>query len=144
MAGVITVEFNHSTGALGALVRAATWSFWDHVSLVTRDGLLSALPQGGVALRDFDTTNSSIAARFKVDAPHGVIDWAMTQIGRPYDMRAVIGIGVHRDWRDPGQWFCSELVARAFEVARVPLLRAGILDRITPANLALSPLLQEC
>jgi uncharacterized protein YycO len=67
---------------------------------------------------------------------------ARTQLGKPYDWGAIVGIALHRDWRAPDKWFCSELVAWACEQAGTKLLRFDNLDRVTPGQLALSPLLQ--
>jgi len=71
-----------------------------------------------------------------------VLDYALSQIGKPYDWRAIVNFGFHRDWRSPDSWFCSELVAWACEAAGYPLLNpAEPHDRVTPRDLMLSPLL---
>lgn len=67
--------------------------------------------------------------------PAAVIAAARSQIGKPYDLTAVLGIAIHRDWQDSARWFCSELVAWAFEQAGSPLFRADAVRRVTPEHL---------
>jgi hypothetical protein len=47
---------------------------------------------------------------------------ALSQIGKPFDNSALRGflsdkLPGNRDWRDPEQWFCSELIVWALELA---------------------------
>ena len=137
---MITLEFSRSPGLVGQVIRTATWSEWDHVSFVAPGGtLLSALPGRGVTLAP--RTAGAVWQRFEIGSPSAIYRRALGQIGKPYDWSAVIGIGLHRDWREEDSFFCSELVAWAFEVTGWPLLRADRLNRITPRDLAMSPLL---
>lgn len=46
---------------------------------------------------------------------HGFNNFLQGQIGKPYDMEAILGFAVGRDWRNPNAWFCSELIAAALE-----------------------------
>ncbi len=59
------------------------------------------------------------------------------EIGKPYDRRAILAFAFNRDWRRPDSWICSELQARALEVAGIvpPLYLAC--NKITPVALAL-------
>ncbi len=60
------------------------------------------------------------------------------QLGKAYDKTAIWGFISGRDWRDPQDWFCSELQAAALEVSgRCPNLYAPR-NKITPAALALT------
>lgn len=61
-----------------------------------------------------------------------------SQVGAPYDPLAIVGFVAGRDWRSTNAWFCSELIARALELAGVfkyPI--AAPVNRITPADLLL-------
>ena len=62
------------------------------------------------------------------------------QVGKPYDMRGVMGFVSRRDaaQRDT-RWFCSELVAEACLVGGLELLSRIQSHRIHPGMLALSP-----
>jgi uncharacterized protein YycO len=67
--------------------------------------------------------------------------WASSQIGKPYDFSAVSGIAFDRDWHDENRWFCSELIAVAFEKVGHPLLStrpSAVSWRVTPRDLLLS------
>jgi hypothetical protein len=59
-----------------------------------------------------------------------------SQIGKPYDRTAIWAFAFNRDWREEDAWFCSELVARALEMAGVlrPLYLTA--NKITPVMLA--------
>ena len=67
--------------------------------------------------------------------PQAVIAAAASQIGKPYDYTAILGLGLRRDWQEEDAWFCSELVAWAFQHAGDPLFRADCLRRVTPQHL---------
>lgn len=43
------------------------------------------------------------------------LNFATAQIGRPYDIVAILGFVAGRNWRDPAAWFCSELGAATGE-----------------------------
>lgn len=137
---MITLQFSTGTGPASWLVRRFTWSPYSHVDLVLPDGrLLGARGDGGVTIRapePFPTVT-----RFTVDAPESVIDTALQQLGKPYDWSAIAGLIARRNWQQPDRWFCSELVAWAFESTGHPLLRSAGHYRITPRDLLLSPYL---
>jgi hypothetical protein len=60
------------------------------------------------------------------------------QIGKPYDDKAVIGLGLGRDWRSPDSWFCSELDAAALCACGIfPPHLADELNHVTPRDLLL-------
>jgi hypothetical protein len=56
-------------------------------------------------------------------------------VGKPYDLTALFGLLMRRDWQEEDRWFCSELVGWAFAQGGSPLFRADALHRITPQNL---------
>ena len=51
---------------------------------------------------------------------------------KPYDKWAVLGLGLGRNWRDPDQWFCSELVIAGLE-------HCGFLPRLASVVYHISP-----
>jgi uncharacterized protein YycO len=61
--------------------------------------------------------------------------WAAAQVGKPYDLTALFGWLSGRDWQEEDSWFCSELVAAAFDKAGSPLFREGTMSRVTPQHL---------
>ena len=69
------------------------------------------------------------------DDPAAVIAAARSQVGKPYDLTALFGLLVRRDWQEADAWFCSELTAWAFQQGGSPLFRPEALYRITPQHL---------
>ena len=137
---MITLQFIADHSPTSWLIRRFTWSPYSHVELVLPDGrLLGARGDGGVAIRE--PARAPVVARFAVEAPDSVIDTALQQLGRPYDWAAIAGIVTRRNWQQPDRWFCSELVAWAFDRAGHPLLRSQGHYLITPRDLLLSPYL---
>ena len=79
------------------------------------------------------------ALRFSAPAIDQAFKWALTQAGKSYDFSAIGGIVLDRNWRDSRRWFCSELIAAAFEAVGSPLLNPSAnVWRITPRDLLLS------
>ena len=137
---MVTLQFSSKATLASWVIQRFTWSEFAHVDIVLPDGrLLGADSDGGVAIRDPEQFYK--VARFQVDAPELVLDLAAEQLGKPYDWGAIAGIVTRRDWQQPDRWFCSELIAWAFESAGHPLLRSHGHHRITPRDLLLSPYL---
>ena len=83
----------------------------------------------------------AIGLLFEVSGVNEAFAWALTQQGKKYDWRAILGLAVDRSWQERGRWFCSELVAAAFEKINLPLLNFyAPVAFITPRDLMLSPL----
>lgn len=118
------------------LIRALTWSDWSHTVLLTPEGTaieatwpcVREVPLEVVLTAHSEHQIEEIPCR---DADAAAV-WARRQIGLPYDWRALFGFIVHRNWTDPKRWFCSELVAGAFEEGGSPLVRADAVSRVTP------------
>lgn len=132
-------------GASGALIRFYTFSRLAHAAFELDDGtVLDATPRHGVSVHA--TVAGKFVVAYTVDcepvAAARAAEWARTQIGKPYDWSGIVGLVARRDWHNPGRWFCSELVAAAFEQAGRPLLNVQQLDRVTPRDLSLSPYLR--
>jgi hypothetical protein len=60
------------------------------------------------------------------------------QLGKPYDWRAILGFLFNRDRRQDDWWICSELQARALEVAGIAADFYLAANKITPVALALA------
>jgi uncharacterized protein YycO len=139
----ILIRFTRGTGIDGAIVRYATWSNYAHVGfLLPDDTILDATPEFGVSLRhDYDdATTRYYKPALAPRAIDKAVQWAASQVGKPYDWSAIYGIIFRRDWHKPTAWFCSELVQNGSEVGGDPfLVDGGQIDRITPRDLELSP-----
>lgn len=139
---MITLQFTAQHSPTSWLIRKFTWSDYSHVDFVLPNGqLLGASSNGGVAIRP--AGRYSAKDRFVVDAPASVLDIAASQLGKPYDWPAILGMATRHNWQNDQAWFCSELVFWAFKQAHSPLLNAPK-HRITPRDLLLSPHLVPC
>lgn len=148
---MITLQFVTESWSPGsALIRYFNWIDISHVDLVLPSGdLLGARTDHnpGVQIRpkgyatfsrivqiDFDFTSAQTEA---------YIAWIKTQIGKPYDSYGIEEFFIHRrrDWRNPSAWFCSEVQARASEVAGNPFLDFSYVGcfKIDPRDLILTP-----
>lgn len=140
----LQLQFSTEDGIGSWLIREWTWWDYSHVDLVLPSGrLLGARLSGGVQIRPPHYKNFSKTLRGTVTLPdedgRSVIAAAAAQVGKPYDWRAILNFGLHRDWRNTRSWFCSELVAWSFEQGHWPLLNPAVpRERITPRDLALS------
>ena len=67
-------------------------------------------------------------------------DLACKQIGKPYDWRAIWNFAIPgvRDWRDPSEWFCSELgIWLGEETGIIPKLTIAA-NRVMPGTAAVA------
>jgi hypothetical protein len=137
---MITLRFVTCRDVISAAIRAYQYGFWaSHVEAAIGGRLIGAHLEGGVKAR----TPGYDAARMKReefisiaadDAATTAFEAFLTaQIDKPYDIKAIAGMLVARDWRSPDKWFCSELVAGGFEragvVATLPLTVTRVLPR---------------
>ena len=134
----IRLLFSTSHHPMSAVIRACTWSMWSHVALVAGPCAIEAVTTGvrKVPVLDaMDRAKRAAVVELPCRDPRAVIAAAESQLGKPYDFTAIVGLGLHRDWQEDDRWFCSELVAWAFEKAGEPLFRAEVLRRVTPQHL---------
>lgn len=137
---VVTEELN----PISALIRFSTRSWASHIEFVDTDRgvTVGARFNGGVRERLCASDRYTRVEQFTSRGIELAYQWARTQIGKPYDLSAVFGIGFGgRDWRQDDAWFCSELVAFSFETTDSPLLStrpSASVYRITPRDILLS------
>lgn len=135
----ISLLFSTTSNPFSALIRAATWSRWSHVSVVDGSSVIEAAAIYGVRrvslMEAIDRDKDWALVKFPCTDPVAVIAAAASQIGKPYDYTAILGLGLHRDWQEDDSWFCSELVAWGFNAAGQPLFRSDCMRRITPQHL---------
>jgi len=135
----VQLLFSSTCSPLSWLIRICTWSTFSHVALVDGDQVIESMPGFGVrrisltaALRE---TSRHERVNLPANAPAQVLAAAASQIGRAYDYNAVLGLSLHRDWQQDNAWFCSELIAWAFQQAGEPLFRAECMRRVTPQHI---------
>lgn len=125
---------------ISAAIRFATRSWASHSEFVLSDGsTFGSHADGGVKWRPYRANRYIRIARFIAPNIEDAYDWALTQGGKKYDFSAILGIALNRNWRSGDRWFCSELIAAAWEHTPIPLLNpAADVARITPRDLLLS------
>jgi uncharacterized protein YycO len=119
-------------------IRALTWSRYSHAVILDGEQVIEAVwPR--VRVSNLATLREHHDEVLVVDWPSidgaPVIAAARSQVGKPYDWRALLGFLVHRDWAQTNAWFCSELVAWSFGQGGCPLFRPEEQDRVTPQDL---------
>jgi uncharacterized protein YycO len=142
----VRLQFSTTKDFGSKFIRLMTWSEYSHVDIVLPDGtLLGARMVNGVQIRPADYCNFSRVDIYETIVPVNdtlIYDFARSQVGKPYDWKGIINIGLERNWQEPDSWFCSELAAWCFTQAGTPLLSVGEqYYRVTPRDLTISPLL---
>ncbi|SPR99543.1 YiiX/YebB-like N1pC/P60 family cysteine hydrolase [Cupriavidus taiwanensis] len=139
----VRLMFSTTRLPLSALIRVATWSRWSHVALVDDVTVIEATALHGVRRAPLAEAIARTADHAFVDLPArdpgAVLAAAATQLRKPYDYTALLGLALRRDWQAADAWFCSELVAWSFEAAGQPLLRHEVVRRVTPQHLWMLP-----
>ena len=144
---MIRLLFSRQPTIWSYAIRQFQQSPFSHVALLLPGGTYQARFWSGVTLEPTIATllntsqHSTGHAIATVPAdPAKVEEFCRWQLRKPYDWRAVLGIGFRRDWRDDRAWFCSELAAAALEHAGVhPVAKDA--SRVTPDDLLRSPVL---
>lgn len=144
---MIKIRFVDGPGFVSGCIKFWTWGEWSHVDVWTPTGWLGARSDGGVQIRPWDYT-TVIKEEIRVITLDDVTEanlmqWFNSQIGKPYDYMAIVGMPFRQDWRSENKWFCSELVAAGFAQFGVQLLDVDHVNRVSPRDLYLSPLLKD-
>lgn len=144
----INLRFITQSGPVSFIIRKFLWSQYSHVEFVVPIGYLGAREMG-VKIRPFDYCKPKREVFAQVECNQEVSDkviaFARSQIGKPYDFISILaGFPFRLDLgsKDGKRWFCSELVAQAFEAANYPLVERRNKDRISPEDILQSPLVK--
>jgi|ERR1700730_12168728 len=107
-AQLITIRFVGGNDLISRGIRLVEYGFWaTHVETLMPDGtLLGAHASGGVQARpkDYDKGKFSKELFLPIPATPQQTDafhtFLRTQIGKPYDFEAIVGIVAQRDWQN--------------------------------------------
>jgi hypothetical protein len=139
---MIILRYVTDADPISATIRDFEYGFWaSHVeALMPDDTLLGAHYDGGVMARKRDYDKGQFIKELYVNIPaseemtNQFFQFLRDQIGKPYDTRAILGLVIQRDWRDPSAWFCSELITAALEKCTwIPTLATDV-NHITPRD----------
>jgi hypothetical protein len=131
---------------VSAAIRIETHSWASHAEFVdAATGVtLGAHALGGVKIRPYQPDRYRQVRRYTAPFIELAFQAASSQIGKPYDFSAILGIAFNRNWRDRRRWFCSELVAWAFEQTESPLFNREIANwAIWPRDIPMSLMLER-
>jgi uncharacterized protein YycO len=139
---IVTENWN----PISAAIRFSTRSWASHIEFIDLAAgvTLGARSKGGVQLRDARKDHYSRIEQFTFIGIDKAYEWAKTQIGKPYDYSAILGMATNRDWHNESKWFCSEFTAVAAEKVGYPVLStrpSAAPYRITPRDWLLSRLI---
>lgn len=136
------MRFSTTRSPISWIVRKHEKSQFSHVSLVLPDGrLLGSVLFRGVCILPGKTYK--IYKDFEVLASDDVLKFAISQIGKPYDYKALLGFFLKSNWNDENAWTCSEFIAWSFMKAGYPLLNTVDCHTISQRDILLSPKLKE-
>lgn len=135
----VTVVLSRSHLPASIVIQAYTWCRWSHAGLVdfeTQTVVESTFTHGGVkecSLTDFKERASNVwFIKVPVKSAKAVLDYARSQIGKPYDFLGIAGIAFHqRRWQDDDKWFCFELVAASLTKGGSPYIKDKRISRVT-------------
>lgn len=134
------IELFSRSNTIGSyLIRLKTWSDWSHCAILTPANTVieSAYPSG-VREIPFSTWKAGKSAwamkARKVPNEIKSLEFLRSQIGAKYDTFAVLGIAISREWRDPSQWYCSELNESALSAGGLSTFDPCFTKFILPEN----------
>ena len=115
-----------------------TGHWTNHCDLMTRYGMISAIPVKGVVewprvalpARRFEVVDLPATAGQAAAA----IAFARDHLGKPYDYGAIVSFPWGAPWHDTDRWMCSELTAAALHHAGI-IAVPGHFRRVSPADL---------
>jgi hypothetical protein len=154
----VVIQLSTESGIGSAAIRYLSNSPYSHIDFVLPPGLklpdgtttkggelLGARMSGGVQVRPPNYVKFTKVQRYICRAaPWAVYEYAISQIGKPYDVGGIVNFFSHdRNWHDPDKWFCSELGEAAFEHEWEPLIIVEDSDQVTPRDLTLSVKLEK-
>lgn len=150
MSRFITLQFCSFNSLIGQAIEWFTQGTVGHVDAVLPDGsLLGAQYQddlggqpSGVQIRSAGYGDLQGPLRVSLAATDAQADtfWSFltAQLGKPYDITAILAFVRGRNWRRADAWFCSELIAAGLEHTGIfPAPLAAPANKITPAGLLL-------
>lgn len=135
---MMQMAFCRSSSPISWGIRVVTWSPWSHVAILNGNDVVEA-----VYPRVCTSTLDKLLAKYDevqvVAMPCARPDlaWAaaLSQVGKPYDVLADLGILIHHQWDHTDKWICSELAVWVIAQGGTELFRPDLQGRITPGNL---------
>lgn len=134
------IELFSRSNAIGSyLIRLKTWSDWSHCAILTLDNTVieSTWPEGvrEISFEEWQKHKTAWTVKERiVPDEKKAMEFLRGQIGKKYDTLGVIGIALSRDWREPDEWYCSELNETAFAEGGLATFDPKCTKFISPDN----------
>lgn len=133
----VTIHMAYSDTIRGALIRFFTWSKWNHVAIQINETVFDSTVERGVgmqSLKQFENEWKEIEP-FSINIPNPQLakKFLHEQIGKSYDITAIVGFIFKRNWSQDCCWFCSELVAKSLREGGIDIKREE--HRISPRDI---------
>ena len=118
------------------LIRLFTFSKFSHMAMRISDDLVvdSTLLTGVrcILFKDFIKKYPG-CEQLEIQLPNeaNAVNFALNQVGKPYDWTALVGMVLQRKWHEEDSWFCNELWEAAAKAGGKPRFRDDVY-RITP------------
>ena len=137
---------------LSRAIRWRTWSCYSHCAWLDGDGSVFEAwhPHGvrHVANVNIGHTPGTVIDVFDVeltdDQKDGLRAWLTSQLGKPYDLNAILGFIWRRKLEDDSAWVCSELIYQGFREVGIDLLASDVPAwKVSPGVLAMGPFLTK-
>lgn len=130
---MVSVIYLKDRGIVAWLIRLLTLGKWNHCGIVDGDQVIHATYAKGVHISMVSDigVNAIEICYVNFEANRRAIDFARKQIGKKYDLTALFGMFLDRDWEDADSWFCSELVEASLAQGGRKRFRSEI-NKITP------------
>lgn len=143
----IFLRFTNSKSIASKLVELWTGHWASHVDMVIGNGLyLGSDITTGVAIigeEDYITRAEFYYIEVTDNQYDIIMKTAREQLGKKYDIWALVGNMFRRNWQQTDKWFCSELIVYCFTKSGY-MLTYSKSNRVTPADLIKNPILTPC
>lgn len=110
----LKVVFTSQDNVGSGFIRAVEGGDYSHMALVLPgDRVIESVKATGVRIRRLDSLLEDAwhysLMHLEVPDENAAVDFAMKQVGKPYDTMGLVGFGFGRDWQQDDKWYCSEL-----------------------------------
>lgn len=140
----IRFMFTNSKLPLSPIIRAVTWSKYSHMTIIIDDETVLHSDFYGVRLEKIkalqERSKSWMIAEYECERPQDLINACMTQLGKPYDYGALVGILIRKiELQDDSKWVGSEIPEFGAWASGQPFFNTEYAHRITPQHWLMLP-----
>lgn len=131
---MIVLRFSARDTLGSRLIQTRTGCWASHVEIELPDGncLGSRYPRGVDIYEPF--SDYARLERHGYEGSEAVINFVLSQRGKPYDRSAILGFVLNRDWQEDDSWYCSEVIERGNVLAGCPLVSSAYAHVLWPRD----------